>query len=126
MTARRVEWLKFRKCRELLHVREPLLQMKIGSIGVVLGSKIGFCKRSAGFGSSNKTAIYLPFSSYRSILATLSLLRLSTSHSLAYLAETLSSFTIRLQRAPDLSFLSGNRTVEELARRNMLLQSSIV
>ena len=87
-----------------------------------------FCPLFAGLGSTNKSAISLLFSFYLtlalssppSFLLPQSLLQIWQELS------SLSSCSIRLQWVPGHSFLPGNYTVDELARRGALLAPSAI
>ena len=75
-----------------------------------------FCTLFAGLGSTNKSAISLLFSYY------LTLVLSSPPCPLLHL----SSCSIRLQWVPGHSFLPGNDTADELARRGVLLAPSAI
>ena len=89
-----------------------------------------FCTLFAGLGSTNKPAIsLLLLSDSRSVLATLSSpLSFLLSQTLCQIWQELStlSCSIRLQWVPRHSFLPGNDTGDELARRGALLAPSAI
>ena len=87
-----------------------------------------FCMLFPGFGNTNKSASPLFFSSYLTLL-------LSSPPSFFFYFKlfmiwqelfSLSFRTIRLQRIPGHSFLSGNDVTDELSRRRVLLVPSAI
>ena len=89
-----------------------------------------FCKFFAGLGSTNNSATSLLLSSYQTVALSsplYHLLHLSLlPQSLWQELSSLSSYSIRLQWVPGHSFLSGNDTPDELARRRSLLSPSAI
>ena len=90
-----------------------------------------FCKLFAGLGSTNKsaTSLLLLFD-FRSVFATLSsspsFLLPQTLWPICQKLPSFSSYSIRLQWVPGHSFLPGNDTADELARRGALLAPSAI
>ena len=86
-----------------------------------------FCMLFAGLGSTNKSAIFLPFSYLILALSSLSCLFLHLSFYLNLWQELSSlSCSIRLQWIPEHSFLPGNDAADKLARRGALLAPSAI
>ena len=96
------------------------------SVQVFLLKPAPLCKVPAGLGSTHKSAISLfLLSESCSILATLSTPgSFLLPQTLWQELPSLSSCTIRLQWVPRHSFLPGNDTADELARRGALLMPS--
>ena len=88
-----------------------------------------FCTLIAGLDSTNTSAISLLFSYYLTLLLSsppYPLLHVSFYLKLSGRNCFLSSCSIRLQRDPGHSFLPGNDTADELARRGALLAHSAI
>ena len=88
-----------------------------------------FCTLFAGLGSNKSAISLLLFSDSRSVLATLSSPpSFPLSQTLLQIWQELSSLScsIRLQWVPGHSFLPGNNTADELARRGALLAPSAI
>ena len=91
---------------------------------------VPFCTLFAGLGNTIKSAIFLLLSNSRSVLVTLSsppsFLLSQTLWQIWQELSLLSSCSIRLQWVPGHSFLPGNDTADELARRGALLAPSAI
>ena len=87
-----------------------------------------FCMLFAGLGSTNKSAISLPFSNYPTLILSSppSFLLSQTLWQICQELSSLSSCSIRLQWVPGHLFLPRNDVADELARWGSLLAPSAI
>ena len=87
-----------------------------------------FCTLFAGLGSTNKSATSLLFCFYLTLVlfSPPSFLSSQTLRQICQELSSLSFCSIKLQWVPEHSFLPGNNTADELARRGALLAPSAI